>query len=304
MIDVHNSDALERLAAVEGIMFDVDGCLVLSDGPSGQDGHVLPGAIAAIEHARMSGRRLCVFTNGTAQHGGDIAKHLRSMGLMVEDDEVLTPAAVAADVMSRLYPSEPILVFGRSGMLHDFEKRGVDVVDIERALAEKSVDVPAVVVGWDTEFGRTKLQLAAAAVRGGAKIYCTSDARTFASRGWPNVGVSGFIAAGLSHVTGQPYEVVGKPSHAAMRLISQTLQTHPENLLVIGDDIELESAMARRAGALAGLVLTGTTDLEALDCATEQNRPDLVVDNMNQLVEMFTSADKSSRRTRVGTGKE
>jgi HAD superfamily hydrolase (TIGR01450 family) len=287
-------DIREWLAEIDGFMFDIDGCLVLSDGPSGQDGYVLPGAAEAVQHVRASGRRLCVFTNGTAQSPTDIARHLRSLGLDIKDDEVLTPAAVAAEAMLRQYPGKTILVFGGDGMLHDFRKRGIDVVDVEQALKSGTADVPAVVIGWDTNFGRTKLQLAAAAVMRGAKIYCTSDAPMFASNTSLNVGVSGFIAVGLSHVTGAPYEVLGKPSELAMDLVAEMLDSAPERVLVIGDDIELEAAMARRAGALAGLVLTGTTTREALELATDRNRPDLVVENMTELVDLLVEANRTS----------
>jgi HAD superfamily hydrolase (TIGR01450 family) len=286
-------DLIERLAAIDGFMFDIDGCLILANGPSGEDGYLLPGAAEAVALARSSGRRICVFTNGTAQNPMDIARHLRSLGLAIQDDEVLTPAAVAAEVMTRKHPEEAILVFGGDGMLHDFTKRGVNVVDLEQALEEGTADVSAVVIGWDTAFGRSKLQLAAAAVMRGAKIYCTSNAPMFASSSRLNVGVSGFIAAGLSHVTGQPYEVLGKPSENAMNLIAETLNLAPDRVLVIGDDIELESAMARRAGALAGLVLTGTTTRARLALATDLNRPDLVVESMTEFVELLLAADKA-----------
>lgn len=289
-------DIIERLIDIDGLMFDVDGCLVLSNGPSGQDGYVLPGASEAVDQARASGRSICVFTNGTAQNPRAIAHHLRELGLAIEDDEVLTPAAVAAEVMADRYPGETILVFGGDGMLHDFARRGVAVVDLESALEAGTVSSPAVVIGWDTEFGRSKLQLAAAAVLAGAKIYCTSDAPMFASSNKLNVGVSGFIAAGLSHVTGQPYEVVGKPSESAMKLIARTLESAPERVLVVGDDIELEAAMARASGALGALVLTGTTTAEALTHANERNRPDFVVDSMTDLVELFAAADALSGR--------
>jgi HAD superfamily hydrolase (TIGR01450 family) len=289
---------LEWLAGIQGFMFDIDGCLVLSDGPSGQDGYVLPGAAEAVQHVRASGRRLCVFTNGTAQNPIDIARHLRSLGLDINDHEVLTPAAVAAEVMLRQHPDEAVLVFGGDGMLHDFTKRGVNVIDLERALEVGSADVAAVVVGWDTDFGRNKLQLAATAVKGGAKIYCTSDAPMFASSTRLNVGVSGFIAAGLKHVTGTPYEVLGKPSENAMHLIAEMLDSAPERVLVIGDDIELEAAMARRAGALAGLVLTGTTTRQGLEMATDRNRPDLVVESMTELVELLVAADRAFTHAR------
>jgi HAD superfamily hydrolase (TIGR01450 family) len=291
-----NAQIIDRLAAVDGIMFDIDGCLVLSDGPSGQDGYVLPGAAAALEYARASGRRLCAFTNGSAQTGAEIAHHLRSMGLAVEDHEVLTPASVAAEVMLTQHPNEAILVIGGDGLKHDFRTRGITLVDLESALAAGTSDAAAVVIGWDTEFGRTKLELAAATVFRGASIYVTSDAPMFASKSRLNVGLSGFIATGLSHVTGQPYEVVGKPSMNAMDLIARNLNTPPDRVLVIGDDIELEAAMALKAGALAALVLTGTTTREQLDAATDRNRPELVVSSLTELVELLVIADRTVAR--------
>lgn len=296
---MRNLDIVERLGSIEGIMFDIDGCLVLSDGPAGQGGHLLSGAAEAVEYVRASGRNLCLFTNGTAQNPPDIARNLRELGLDIADHEVLTPAAVAAEVMTQRHPSEPILVFGGDGMLYDFQQRGVDVVDMERALDEGTALVSAVVIGWDTDFNRAKLQLAASAVRGGAKIYCSSDAPMFASSSRLNVGVSGFIAAGLSHVARQPYEVVGKPSESAMQLVTRKLQTDAERTLVIGDDLELESAMARRAGALAGLVLTGTSTESDLARSTERNRPDLVVSNLMELVDLFGAAGTPSGRKGV-----
>ena len=93
------SSLLSRLKATQGIMFDIDGCLVISDGPSGAGGSVLPGAIESIKFAQDSGRAYCVFTNGTAQRPKEIAHHLREMGFNIPDELVFTPAVVAAEVM-------------------------------------------------------------------------------------------------------------------------------------------------------------------------------------------------------------
>jgi HAD superfamily hydrolase (TIGR01450 family) len=296
-------ELLERLARVDGIMFDIDGCLVLSNGPSGQDGaRVLAGATEAIELARRTSRKVCVFTNGTAQKPGDIAAHLRGMGVDVRDEEVLTPAVVAAQVMRDLYGDAPLMVFGGEGVLHDFRMLDLNLVDIDALIAgdpTATADTPiaAVVIGWDRDFGGAKLQVAAEAVAAGAKIYCTSAAPMFASNDRLNVGVSGFISAGLSYVTGQPYEVLGKPSGYAMDFIAAKLGVEASRVLVIGDDLVLEASMARAAGAVAGLVLTGTSTARHLAEAEPANRPDFALESMTELVELFGTAD-SRYRTR------
>lgn len=275
-------------------MFDIDGCLILSDGPSGLGGSVLPGAREAIDLVRNSGRSLAVFTNGSGQAPHQIADSLRGLGLDIRDDEVLTPAVVAAETMQALYQQQPLLVFGGIGMHHDFQKRGLNVVDLDRAVAGEPTNAVAVVIGWDTDFGRDKLQVAAEAVLAGAEIYCTSDAPSFASEHRLNVGVSGFIAAGLSHVTGRPYRVLGKPSAEAMEILVQGLGVPAEEVLIIGDDLILECSMARAGGALGFLVTTGTNSAADAESAPADRKPDVVVDSMTEFVELLSLVSEHS----------
>lgn len=289
-----NSSLLPRLKATQGIMFDIDGCLVISDGPSGAGGSVLPGAIESITLAQDTGRAYCVFTNGTAQRPKEIAHHLRDMGFNIPDELVFTPAVVAAEVMKEKYGDQPILVFAAEGMLEDFRERGVNVVDAPAAIKGAKHGAVAVVIGWDTNFGKDKIQLAAEAIRDGAELYCTSYAPMFASADRLNVGVSGFITSGLMFVTGKKdFEILGKPSQHSMNVVSRVLGTPQENILVIGDDIKLESTMARNAGALAGLVLTGTSSREDAENADPAVQPELIVESMTELVDLFTQADNS-----------
>ncbi|MDV7087647.1 HAD-IIA family hydrolase [Rhodococcus opacus] len=286
---MNRDELLTRLADVRGVMFDIDGCLVISDGPSGKGGRALPGAHEAIDLVRRTGRSMAVFTNGSMQTPHQIADSLRSLDLDVRDEEVLTPAVVAAETMQILHPGQPLLVFGGPGVQHDFLTRGLDVVDLDRALAGEPTNAAAVVIGWDVEFGRNKLQIAAEAVLAGAPIYCTSDARSFASEHRLNVGVSGFIAAGLSHVTGRPYRVLGKPAPEAFEVLTRRLQVAPEQMLIIGDDLTLECAMARRGGALGALVTTGTHSAADVDQAPPEHQPDFVIDALGELLELLAA---------------
>ncbi len=50
-------DLRARLAAVQGVVFDVDGCLILAGSPAGQDGAALPGAVDAVRAIRATGHR-------------------------------------------------------------------------------------------------------------------------------------------------------------------------------------------------------------------------------------------------------
>ncbi|HWI32407.1 MAG TPA: HAD-IIA family hydrolase [Microbacterium sp.] len=268
---------------IKGIMFDVDGCLVLSDKPSGESGTALPGAAELLRELRAAEIPIVVFTNGSSRTPTAIADELRRVGLDVRDDEVLTPAIVAAQVLRDRHPGGRVLAFGGTGVTGPLLAAGIDVMDVESAISRKAEDVAAVVVGWDTEFGRAKIQAAAEALHGGAALYCTSDAPAFASRGRLNVGVSGFIAVGLQHVTGVPYELVGKPADAAMTEIARRLSAEPDEILIVGDDLTLECSMARRHGALAILITTGMTSRAQAEAADGEASPHHIVDSMFDL---------------------
>lgn len=268
-------------------MFDIDGCLLLADQPSGYGGTVLPGALEVIEAVRATGRNFVCFTNGSFQTPTAIASTLRELGLDVTDNQVMTPAVVAAETMATRYPGGRVLVFGGAGVTEPFAARGVEMVQMEDAIAGSAGDVAAVVVGWDIEFGREKIVAAAEAVLSGAELYTTSAAPTFASHERLNVGVSGFIAAGLTHVTGRPYKVLGKPSTEAFKAICSRTGAQPDEVLVVGDDLRMEAGMARVHGALGVLMTTGTNSREDAGEAGAERTPDLILDSLEELAALL-----------------
>lgn len=275
-----------RLAAVEGVVFDIDGCLALF-GASHEGGIALPGAAEAIEQARAEGRGVVAFTNASNSTPWAIARSLRDLGIPLADDDVLTPAVVAAEVVATRYAGRPVLAFGGPGLL--------DVLRQDPAIRLVAPDEPggaaAVVVGWDVDFHRDKMQRAAEALWDGADLLVTSDAPSFAAQGRPVAGVSGFIAHGLQHVTGAAIEIVGKPSGTAMQVIARKLGVDAARLLVVGDDLTLEARMAKAAGAVAVLTTTGTHDAHAAAGAPQAEQPDLVVDGLPELVRLWRRAD-------------
>ena len=75
------------LDTVRGFVFDIDGTL-LHRGPDGR-GHPQPGAVAALERIRASGRKLVLFTNASHVPSALVAHGLREDGLAVTDEELL-----------------------------------------------------------------------------------------------------------------------------------------------------------------------------------------------------------------------
>ncbi|HEY5202365.1 MAG TPA: HAD-IIA family hydrolase [Acidothermaceae bacterium] len=281
-----------RLAEVEGVIFDVDGCLVLSDKPGGDGGLALPGASEALTWLRESGRRVVLFTNASSKTPHFLAAGLTAIGLDVAPADVLTPSVVAAELLRARYPGQPVMAFGGSGLLDVLKSYDIELV--HPTLEGSSKQPAAVIIGWDVGFDRDRLQIAADAIWGGADFLVTSDARRFATRTRPTVGLGGFIAKGLAYVTERDYEVVGKPSEAAMQVASARLGVQPSRMLVAGDDLTLEIRMGLQAGALSALVTTGIHGVNDVELAQPADRPDLIVDGLPELIEIWRDADDTS----------
>lgn len=281
----NGNDLVPIINNVRAVMFDIDGCLVISDEPSGLGGTALPGARACIEFLDDHGIPFVCFTNGSMQTPDTIARTLQSLGLPVRASQVMTPAVVAARTIATRFPGQRVLVFGEKGTIEPFVELNVETVPMEEIEHHKVEDVPAVVVGWDTNFNRQKAVAATEAIFAGAELFTTSMAPTFAWKHRINVGISGFITAGLQHLTGAEYTLVGKPSALAFDAIARFTGAQAENILIIGDDLRMEAGMAVAHGAIGGLVTTGTNNLKEAQDLPFEKRPHFVIDSLESLAQ-------------------
>jgi NagD protein len=68
-----------------------------------------------------------------------------------------------------------------------------------------------------------------------------------------------------------------------LEVLASVLHCQPSELAVVGDDVHLEIRMGREAGALAVLVLTGSTAFDDLADVPEHLRPHQVLDDIGAL---------------------
>jgi NagD protein len=93
----------------------------------------------------------------------------------------------------------------------------------------------------------------------------------------------------LEAATGRaPAATLGKPDPAMVRGILHQHSLGPENLAMVGDRLYTDIDMARRAGVLGVLVLTGETT--ATQAARHSPPPDLIVENIAELGEKLRAA--------------
>jgi 4-nitrophenyl phosphatase len=283
-------------AQIRGVMFDVDGTLLLSDRALGGY-EVLPGAIEVLEALHMRRVPFVLLTNGSAYPPAEQAAKLRRSGLPVEDAQMLTPSSVAADLMVR-HGIRRVLVLGSAGVGHALREAGIATVHTGEPGA---TEVGAVFVGWHPECGMKDIESACRAIWGGARLYVASDVPFFATKQGRTIGYSYAITAAIRRMTRAPMILTGKPSVHALRFVARRLGVPVRQIAVVGDDPLVEVLMARRSGATALAVTTGTTPREEWQRQVPARRPHGILGELREVLDWLpgpSAAPPSSRAHR------
>src|ERR1700689_674932 len=267
------------MSAVKGFMFDLDGTLVLSDRSLGGY-EVLPGAIEVLSELQRRAIPFVVLTNGSAYRPAEQASRLRGVGLPLEDEQMLTPSNVAADLMRRAGITRA-LILGSRGVGAVLAESGIE---ISFPGEPSSQDVQAVYVGWRPECNMKDIEAACNAIWAGAKLYVASDVPFFATKQGRAMGYSYAIVGAIRRMTKVPATLTGKPSLPALRFVARKLGVSTRSVAVVGDDPAVEIIMARRGGATAFGVTTGVMTADDWARQTGKRRPHRVLAQIRELL--------------------
>ena len=281
----------EPLAPIKGFMFDVDGTLILSDRALG--GYkLLPGAAEVLTTLNRRGIPYVLLTNGSAYRPSEQAAKLRALGLPVEDWQMLTPSSVAAEMMPKKGVKRA-LVLGSPGVGAALADAGIEILFTGQPGADQ---VDAVYIGWHPDCGMKDIETACQAIWNGAKLYVASDVPFFATRQGRTIGYSHAITAAIRRLTRAPMTLTGKPSIRALRFVAKRLGVPMRALAVVGDDPIVEVLMARRGGATALAVTTGTTQREEWQRQPRLRRPDAILTELREVLSFLGDAEAGPPR--------
>jgi 4-nitrophenyl phosphatase len=263
----------------KGLMFDLDGTLILSDRKLG--GYTaIPGAAEALAALDARGIPWIAMTNGSAYAARVQAPRLREVGLPVPDARLFTPNSVAAQAMvEREY--RRVLVLGTPGVAEALAEAGVPCVLPDDETAH---DTDAVYVAWHPECTMPHIHLACERVLDGAAFLTASDVPFFATKDGRSFGYSCAINGAVARVTGREPEACGKPSPLALAMIAEQLGVAEEDVGVVGDDAVAEMQMARAGGALGIAVASGSTSRAQWAAQPHERAPHVVIDSVADLL--------------------
>ena len=291
---------------IRGVVFDVDGTLLLSNRSLGGY-EVLPGAIEVLSTLKERHVPFALLTNGSAYPPAEQAAKLREVGLPVDDEQMITPSSIAADHMQRR-GIRRTLVLGSIGVGQALRDAGIETVHTGEAGA---TEVGSVFVGWHPECGMKDIETACQAIWGGAELCVASDVPFFATKQGRTIGYSFAITAAIRRLTRAPMTLTGKPSIRALRFVARRLGVPVRSLAVVGDDPMVEVLMARRGGATALAVTTGTTRREEWARQARLHRPHGILGELGEVLGWVAGAEETagarprlrSMRARVKAGR-
>lgn len=246
-----------------GLLLDLDGTLYVGDFP-------LPGAVEAIQAIVERGIPRRYLTNTTRLSRRGIAELLGRMGFPIGEEEIFTaPLAAVGWLESR--GIRRVALYVPEAAREDFA--GLEVV----------TDAPEAVVVGDLGEGWTfdRLNGAFRHLLGGAALVALQKNRYWRREDGLTLDAGPFVSA-LEYASGREAVVVGKPSTEFFRLAAERLGTRPEQVTVIGDDVEADVAGAQAAGMRGVLVRTGKYRPDVL--ARSGVRPDQVADSLAEAV--------------------
>lgn len=250
-------------------LVDLDGVVYV--GPD-----AVAGSVDAIAQSNSLGLRTAFVTNNAGRPASQVADHLRSLGIDVQDEDVVTSAMAAADLLAHRLPAgSAIGIVGGVGVSASVEAAGL------RAVAPSSSEAVAILMGFGPDISWRDLAEASYAVAAGALFVATNTDRTFPTPQGIAPGSGAFVAA-VQEASGVTPLVAGKPEPTLYRNAIDRFQS--KNALVIGDRLDTDIAGAVNAGLTSLLVLSGICSARQAVLASVGQRPDLIAADLQGLM--------------------
>lgn len=252
---------------IKGYLLDFDGTVYLSD-------HLIDGAAETISTLRSRGRRIVFLTNKPLYSRADYAEKLSHLGVPASEDDVINSSYVLARYLAERAPGARVYAIGEPPLLAELEGAGLSLCDDPER-------IEYVIAAFDRTFNYEKLNIGFQAIRRGAHFVATNPDRTCPVDGGEIPDAAGVIAA-LEATTMKKVEiVVGKPSPVIVSVAIERLGIPREKCAMVGDRLETDMRMARDAGFIGILTLSGITSRSDLDHSNIQ--PNYIINSIAEL---------------------
>ena len=264
--------------AIGGVLFDIDGVLVTSWQPI--DGAAQTLRILAEQQIARS-----YLTNTTTRTRAQIADLLTAAGMDVAADEVITAAALTAEYVRDRYPGARCFLVNSGHIGEDMP--GVDVVYSSEFTGPVAPETPDVVLlgGAGPEYNHLTLSWVYDWMAQGVPVVAMHRSTAWNTTDGLRVD-TGMYLAGMEQTSGRKATAVGKPAPEGFLAAANRLGVDPDEMYMVGDDLNNDVLAAQVVGMTGVLVRTGKFRQATLDrWATDEfaMQPNHVIDSVADL---------------------
>ncbi|KAG8176965.1 hypothetical protein JTE90_010235 [Oedothorax gibbosus] len=262
----------------------VRGVLISTTGVLFENGkyEAIKGSVVAVERLRELGIAVRFITNDSRRTPEELVKKLQTLGFNITEEEIFSPIPVVINTLLTL-GLRPYL------MVHQ---------DIRAAFEKIDQSSPNCVVIGDlggnisSEVFNKAYQVLTSSPS--PVLVKLGNEKYYKEKNEMVLGAASYAAA-LEYACSTEAMVVGKPCYDFIMNAVTTMGVPPQEMLMVGDDLENDIQAAQRCGMRAILVKTGK--FRSDDAKHEVIKPDTIVKNLAHLVDMLVM--KSKRESSV-----
>src|SRR2546426_3551161 len=264
------------------------GYLIDMDGVIYRENQLIPGAADFVQALSNTGTPFLFLTNNSAPTPEDLAVRLNHLGIHgLSAKHFYTSALNTAEFLSETDPNCTVFVIGEGGILTALH---------ERKIANDGISPRYVVVG-EGATTLEKLNKAHECIERGALLLATNPDNWCPVSSEKTRPGAGATAAFLEASSGRRAYYLGKPNgymfQRARRKLAELALAQLEQVVMIGDTMETDIRGAFEAGMHSFLVLSGSTQFEAIGDYVYQ--PTRVLQTVADLTEEVKTGKPSDR---------
>ncbi|MCM1348605.1 MAG: HAD-IIA family hydrolase [Firmicutes bacterium] len=265
---------------IKHVALDMDGTIYMGS-------HLFPFTQDFLAMLRENGIGYSFLTNNPTRSIADYLAKLEKMGIEASTDNMYTTAVATIDYLKANMPDvKRLFVVGTPSMKAEFERAGFELTK------PSADDMPqALVVAFDTTLEYERLCHASWLAAQGVPYIATNPDRVCPTN-LPTVLVDcGSLCACIEHATSRkPDIVIGKPNPDMLSGIRFRHGLQADEIAMCGDRIYTDVAMARNAGALGVLVLSGETTLDT--ALNSDPQPPITAKNILEFGKLLVESKK------------
>jgi NagD protein len=269
-----NEKLLSALKEKKLFLFDMDGTIYIDDQP-------IDGAVDFIKSLLDDDeKKVYFFTNNSSKSRNDYVFKLKSIGLAIKKENIISSNQIAAHYINEHYTGAKVLYLGNFEASQEMKEFNVNVIPSY----VKNLDQKATValLAYDTGINYEKIKVFAYFLNKGISYIATHPDINCPSKigGIPDVG--SFIEMFAASTGRYPDKTLGKPSIEVLDFAMKLGNCEKEETVFFGDRMYTDIKMAVDNAITSVLVLSGETgigDLQKYDYS-----PDFVIDSLKSLL--------------------